>query len=99
MLEDFVALKPGDTIVQNGATSIVGQCVIQLARVRGLHMFTESELEVKCVKNLLGDIPEPLLGLNCIGGNAATMAKGGTMVTYGGMSKPITVSTTYFIFK
>ncbi|VFQ98884.1 unnamed protein product [Cuscuta campestris] len=37
MLEDFVALKSGDSIVQNGATSIVGQCVIQLARVRGIH--------------------------------------------------------------
>ncbi|KAG5578577.1 hypothetical protein H5410_058711 [Solanum commersonii] len=37
MLEDFIALKSGDTIVQNGATSIVGQCVIQLARLRGIH--------------------------------------------------------------
>ncbi|XP_055835902.1 enoyl-[acyl-carrier-protein] reductase, mitochondrial-like isoform X2 [Solanum dulcamara] len=130
MLEDFVDLKPGDTIVQNGATSIVGQCVIQLARVRGIHsvniirdkpgsdeikekltklgadkVFTESELEVKGVKSLLGDIPEPRLGLNCVGGNAATMVvkflkQGGSMVTYGGMSKkPITISTTYFIFK
>ncbi|KAH0710707.1 hypothetical protein KY284_012134 [Solanum tuberosum] len=130
MLEDFVALKSGDTIVQNGATSIVGQCVIQLARIRGIHsiniirdkpesdkikekliklgankVFTESELEVKGVKNLLGDIPKPSLGLNCIGGNAANMVvkflkQGGTMVTYGGMSKkPITISTPYFIFK
>lgn len=130
MLEDFVTLKPGDTIVQNGATSIVGQCVIQLAQVRGIHsiniirdkpgsdeikekliklgadkVFTESELEVKGVKSLLGDIPEPRLGLNCIGGNAATMVvkflkQGGTMVTYGGMSKKsITISTASFIFK
>ncbi|MCD9641471.1 hypothetical protein HAX54_027666 [Datura stramonium] len=37
MLHEFVTLKPGDTIVQNGATSMVGQCVIQLARVRGIH--------------------------------------------------------------
>ncbi|XP_023523002.1 enoyl-[acyl-carrier-protein] reductase, mitochondrial-like [Cucurbita pepo subsp. pepo] len=37
MLEDFVSLKAGDSIVQNGATSIVGQCVIQLARIRGIH--------------------------------------------------------------
>ena len=27
----------GDAIVQNGATSIVGQCIIQLARIRGIH--------------------------------------------------------------
>ncbi|MBA0794807.1 hypothetical protein Gohar_019099 [Gossypium harknessii] len=37
MLEDFTTLSAGDSIVQNGATSIVGQCVIQLARYRGIH--------------------------------------------------------------
>ncbi|KAF0889856.1 hypothetical protein E2562_033245 [Oryza meyeriana var. granulata] len=37
MLRDFVNLTPGDTLVQNGATSIVGQCVIQLAKLHGLH--------------------------------------------------------------
>ncbi|XP_055833142.1 enoyl-[acyl-carrier-protein] reductase, mitochondrial-like [Solanum dulcamara] len=130
MLEDFVALKSGDTIVQNGATSIVGQCVVQLARLRGIHsiniirdragsdeakanlkqlgadeVYTESQLEVKNVRGLLGNIPEPVLGFNCVGGNAASLIlkflkQGGTMVTYGGMSKkPITVSTSSFIFK
>ncbi|KAK6271880.1 PREDICTED: probable trans-2-enoyl-CoA reductase, mitochondrial isoform X1 [Theobroma cacao] len=141
MLEDFVTLNSGDSIVQNGATSIVGQCVIQLARFRGIHsiniirdragseevkerlkafgadeVFTESQLEVKNVKGLLvssfmdtllliSNIPEPTLGFNCVGGNAASLVlkflrQGGTMVTYGGMSKkPITVSTSSFIFK
>ncbi|KAK4408889.1 Enoyl-[acyl-carrier-protein] reductase, mitochondrial [Sesamum angolense] len=130
MLEDFVDLKSGDAVVQNGATSIVGQCIVQLARVRGLHsiniirdragsnevkqklkelgadeVFTESQLDVKNVKSLLADIPEPALGFNCVGGNAASLVlkflkHGGTMVTYGGMSKkPITVSTSSFIFK
>ncbi|KAL2239493.1 probable trans-2-enoyl-CoA reductase, mitochondrial [Sesamum indicum] len=130
MLEDFVDLKSGDAVVQNGATSIVGQCIIQLARVRGIHsiniirdragsdevkqklkelgadeVFTESQLDVKNVKSLLADIPEPALGFNCVGGNAASLVLkflkyGGTMVTYGGMSKkPITVSTSSFIFK
>ncbi|WRX33399.1 Alcohol dehydrogenase-like [Theobroma cacao] len=130
MLEDFVTLNSGDSIVQNGATSIVGQCVIQLARFRGIHsiniirdragseevkerlkafgadeVFTESQLEVKNVKGLLSNIPEPALGFNCVGGNAASLVlkflrQGGTMVTYGGMSKkPITVSTSSFIFK
>ncbi|CAN1825506.1 Enoyl-[acyl-carrier-protein] reductase, mitochondrial [Linum perenne] len=37
MLEDFTTLSPGDCVVQNGATSIVGQCVVQLAHLRGLH--------------------------------------------------------------
>ncbi|CAL9776687.1 unnamed protein product [Musa acuminata subsp. burmannicoides] len=130
MLEDFVKLSPGDTIIQNGATSIVGQCVIQLARIQGVHsvniirdrvgseeakgklknlgadeVYTESQLEVKNIKSLLGDLPEPILGFNCVGGSAASLVlkllrQGGTMVTYGGMSrKPVTVPTSAFIFK
>ncbi|XP_037440586.1 enoyl-[acyl-carrier-protein] reductase, mitochondrial-like [Triticum dicoccoides] len=130
MLQDFVKLKPGDAIVQNGSTSIVGQCVIQLAKVQGIRtiniirdrpgseeakeklkqlgadeVFTESQLDVKNVKSLLGALPEPALGFNCVGGNAASLIlkllrQGGTMVTYGGMSKkPVTVSTSSFIFK
>ncbi|CAA7038201.1 unnamed protein product [Microthlaspi erraticum] len=130
MLEDFVVLNSGDSVVQNGATSIVGQCVIQLAKLRGIstinlirdragsdeakeslkalgadEVFSESQLNVKNVKSLLGNLPEPSLGFNCVGGSAASLVlkflrDGGTMVTYGGMSKkPITVSTTSFIFK
>uniref|UniRef100_A0A7C8YHS5 Enoyl-[acyl-carrier-protein] reductase, mitochondrial n=1 Tax=Opuntia streptacantha TaxID=393608 RepID=A0A7C8YHS5_OPUST len=130
MLQDFVQLNSGDAVVQNGATSIVGQCVLQLARHQGVgsiniirdragadqvkenlkklgadEVFTESQLEMKNVKDLLGNLPEPALGFNCVGGNAATLVlkflrNGGTMVTYGGMSKkPITVSTSSFIFK
>ncbi|XVF68638.1 hypothetical protein PTKIN_Ptkin11bG0017500 [Pterospermum kingtungense] len=130
MLEDFTTLNSGDSIVQNGATSIVGQCVIQLAKTRGIHsvniirdragsdevkerlkalgadeVFTESQLVVKNVKGLLSNIPEPALGFNCVGGNAASLVlkflrQSGTMVTYGGMSKkPVTVSTSSFIFK
>ncbi|XP_028783828.1 enoyl-[acyl-carrier-protein] reductase, mitochondrial [Neltuma alba] len=130
MLEDYTTLNPGDSIVQNGATSMVGKCVIQIAQSRGVHninivrdragidevkeklkklgadeVYTESQLEVKNVKSLLGDMPEPSLGFNCVGGNSASLVlkflrQGGTMVTYGGMSKkPITVSTSSFIFK
>jgi trans-2-enoyl-CoA reductase len=36
MLHDFVALKPGDWVIQNAANSAVGRCVIQLARQLGL---------------------------------------------------------------
>lgn len=130
MLEDFVKLTSGDTIVQNGATSIVGQCIIQLAKINGVSsiniirdrpgseevkektkklgadmVYTESQLSVKNIKTLLGDIPEPLLGFNCVGGDSASLVlkflrQGGTMVTYGGMAKkPITISTSSFIFK
>ena len=35
MLLDFVKLKEGDWVVQNGGNSGVGQNVIQLARIRG----------------------------------------------------------------
>ncbi|XP_058780165.1 enoyl-[acyl-carrier-protein] reductase, mitochondrial-like [Vicia villosa] len=130
MLEECITLNSGDAIVQNGATSMVGQCVIQLAKSRGIHsiniirdspgvdevkerlkdlgadeVFTENELEGKNVKSLLGGIPEPALGFNCVGGNSASMVlkflrQRGTMLTYGGMSKkPVTVSTSSFIFK
>ena len=37
MLRDFVSLKPGDWIIQNGANSGVGQAVIQIAREMGVH--------------------------------------------------------------
>ena len=32
MLSDFVELKPGDTVIQNGANSAVGQAVIQIGK-------------------------------------------------------------------
>lgn len=37
MLLDFVALKPGDTVIQNGGNSAVGQAVIQLCRIWNLN--------------------------------------------------------------
>ncbi|XP_039161975.1 enoyl-[acyl-carrier-protein] reductase, mitochondrial-like, partial [Eucalyptus grandis] len=76
-----------------------------LKKLGAKEVFTESQLEIKNVKSLLGDLKEPALRLNCVGGNAASLVmkflrRGGTMVTYGGMSKkPITVSTPSFIFK
>ena len=37
LLNDFVPLRAGDWIIQNAATSCVGRCVIQLAKVYGYH--------------------------------------------------------------
>jgi len=37
MLKDFGQLKPGDTVIQNGANSACGQSVIQLCRAWGIH--------------------------------------------------------------
>lgn len=36
LLHEFIALKPGDWVVQNAANSAVGRCVIQLAHSLGL---------------------------------------------------------------
>lgn len=36
LLRDFVSLKPGDVIIQNGANSMVGLAVIQMARDMGV---------------------------------------------------------------
>ncbi|VDN17364.1 unnamed protein product [Gongylonema pulchrum] len=58
MLKDFVELKPGDLVVQNGANSSVGRAVIQLARNWGLRTinvirerpdFTEIANELKAL--------------------------------------------------
>ena len=37
MLRDYVQLKPGDWIIQNGANSMVGLSVIQMAKEMGVH--------------------------------------------------------------
>lgn len=34
LLEDFESLKEGDVVIQNGASSMVGSCVIQIAKQR-----------------------------------------------------------------
>jgi len=127
MLENFVNLQPGDVVVQNGATSAVGQEVIQLARskgVRTVNIIRERpnwEETVSWLRALGADVvstearakqdlkeaglPEPVLGLNCVGGSAATtvaklLREGGTMLTYGGMSmKPVQLPTSLLIFK
>jgi trans-2-enoyl-CoA reductase len=39
MLLDFVALAPGDVIIQNAANSGVGESVIQLAKLWGFKTF------------------------------------------------------------
>lgn len=118
LLHDFVDLKPGDVIIQNGANSMVGLAVIQIARERGIKTInvvrsarpeidttlrllanlggdvniTDDYLNSFAFKEILADLPPVKLGLNCVGGHVGTdvarcLAKGGTMVTYGGMAK------------
>ena len=37
MLRDFVSLRPGDWVIQNGSNSGVGQAVVQIAASMGLN--------------------------------------------------------------
>uniref|UniRef100_UPI0023DD4904 enoyl-[acyl-carrier-protein] reductase, mitochondrial isoform X6 n=1 Tax=Callithrix jacchus TaxID=9483 RepID=UPI0023DD4904 len=69
------------------------------------HVITEEELRRPEIKNLFKDMPQPRLALNCVGGKSSTellrqLARGGTMVTYGGMAKqPVIASVSLLIFK
>ncbi|KAJ6964200.1 hypothetical protein NC652_002467 [Populus alba x Populus x berolinensis] len=98
---------PADLHLQSSSSYRVGsdEAREMLKRLGADEVFTESQLEVKNIKGLLTNLPEPALGFNCVGGNSASLVlkflrHGGTMVTYGGMSKkPITASTSSFIFK
>ena len=131
MLTDYVDLKAGDVVMQNGANSAVGQAVIQLARERKVttvnivrnrpdiqdlvqmlkalgadHVITEDFCRSPEMKPFMKSLSSaPRLALNGVGGQSATellrsLAQGGAMVTYGGMSrKPVTVPTGVLIFK
>lgn len=65
LLNDFVDLKPGDVIIQNGANSMVGLLVIQLAKMRGIQTINlirqrpNYELTVQRLKELGADIVMP----------------------------------------
>jgi len=130
LLNDFVQLKKGDVVIQNGATSQVGQTLLQLAKLRGittiniiraqrpdaentierLKMYsgglvvTDDYVGTPEYRKLVSDLPKPKLALNCVGGRIATemartLAPGGVMVTYGGMSqKSVELPTSLFIF-
>ncbi|XP_009450532.3 enoyl-[acyl-carrier-protein] reductase, mitochondrial isoform X5 [Pan troglodytes] len=69
------------------------------------HVITEEELRRPKMKNFFKDMPQPRLALNCVGGKSSTellrqLARGGTMVTYGGMAKqPVVASVSLLIFK
>lgn len=118
LLRDFGNLKAGDVIMQNGANSMVGLAVIQIARLMGIKTVNiirsnrpRAGKMLKLLSDLGGDLnvfdeqvntpafhatlskyPPCKLAFNCIGGDATTnmircLAPGGTVVTYGGMSK------------
>ncbi|KAF7286823.1 hypothetical protein GWI33_003880 [Rhynchophorus ferrugineus] len=129
MLRDFARLKPGDTVIQNGANSACGQNVIQLCanwgfktvnivrdrpdidelrnyltKLGATYVLTEDELRITDIFKS-GQIDKPKLALNCVGGKNALecsrhLQNGGSMVTYGGMSRePLNIPTSALIFK
>uniref|UniRef100_A0A915PHN5 Enoyl-[acyl-carrier-protein] reductase, mitochondrial n=1 Tax=Setaria digitata TaxID=48799 RepID=A0A915PHN5_9BILA len=112
MLKDFVNLKAGDLVVQNGANSSVGRFVMQLCKLWGIRTVNiirnreNLDTLIKELKEIGGDEPKNAqLALNCVGGRSTMLLSNclsskGVMVTYGGMSrKPVEVPTGPFIFK
>jgi trans-2-enoyl-CoA reductase len=131
LLEDFETLNKGDVVIQNGANSMVGQCVLQLAKLKGVKTIniireerpgydqlvermkqyggyvvcSDKYMRTAPFRELIKDLPQPKLALNCTGGETVTemsrlLAPGGTLVTYGGMSRrPVTVPTSALLFK
>jgi trans-2-enoyl-CoA reductase len=131
LLKDFDDLKPGDVIMQNGANSMVGLCVVQMAREKGIKTINivrsdrpdadkmtrllanlggdvnvlDTQVNTSMMKEIMQDLPPCRLALNCVGGETTTemmrcLAVGGTLVTYGGMSKrPISVPVDLMTYK
>ena len=71
ILHDFVSLKPGDVIIQNGANSMVGFALLQIAREKGVRTINivrndrpDVDSVLKLLSNLGGDvnIPSDYLG-------------------------------------
>uniref|UniRef100_Q5RBL3 Enoyl-[acyl-carrier-protein] reductase, mitochondrial n=1 Tax=Pongo abelii TaxID=9601 RepID=Q5RBL3_PONAB len=66
-------------------------------------VITEEELRRPEMKNFFKEMPQPRLALNCVGGKSSTellrqLARGGTMVTYGGMAKqPVIASVVSWV--
>jgi len=62
LLEDFADLKAGDVIIQNGANSMVGLAVVQIAKSRGIKTINiirdrpDYENTVNLIKGLGGDV-------------------------------------------
>lgn len=132
LVEDFVDLQEGDVVIQNCASGMVGQTVMQICNRRGIKTINIVEpidedalsLLVERMKGfggdlvvpsnyvltsefrkLISDMPKPKLALDGAGGPSATelarlLGKGGTMVSYGAMSrKPIQIPSSLMIFK
>uniref|UniRef100_A0A3Q0SGL4 Enoyl-[acyl-carrier-protein] reductase, mitochondrial n=1 Tax=Amphilophus citrinellus TaxID=61819 RepID=A0A3Q0SGL4_AMPCI len=81
------------------------QLSYRLKAIGASHVIKEEALRKPEIKELFKTCPKPKLALNGVGGKSATellrhLQVGGSMVTYGGMSKqPVTVPVSALIFK
>lgn len=77
----------------------------RLKAIGASHVIKEETLRRPEIKELFKTCPKPKLALNGVGGKSATellrhLKIGGSMVTYGGMSKqPVTIPVSALIFK
>jgi len=76
LLRDFEKLKPGDVVMQNGANSMVGLAVIQMAREMGLKTVNiirsdrpDADSTIRLLTNLGGDVNVTDLYVNAHGFN------------------------------
>jgi NADPH:quinone reductase-like Zn-dependent oxidoreductase len=125
MLHVFTALRRGEWIVQNAATSGVGRAVIEIAKAEGwktLNVVRRPEavgvLRALGADAVVVDGPDfaeeagellsgaqPRLGLNAVGGAAATrlaglLAESSRLITYGAMSREaLKVPNGFLIFR
>jgi len=125
LLHEFAALRPGEWVLQNAATSAVGRAVIEIAQSRGWKtlnvvrrpeaaeglralgadaVVVDNEDMAAAAKEVLGGAA-PRMALNAVGGVSATrlaglLASGGTLVTYGAMSKEaLKIPNGFLIFR
>ena len=130
MLEQFVALEPGQWVIQNAANSGVGVALVAIAHARGLRTINVVRREsaapqltaagadvvlvdgpdlakrVRAALGAAGAEPATLrLGIDAVGGQATarlarSVAEGGTVVSYGGLSgEPCTIEARDTIFR
>uniref|UniRef100_A0A8C8DRP0 Enoyl-[acyl-carrier-protein] reductase, mitochondrial n=1 Tax=Oryzias sinensis TaxID=183150 RepID=A0A8C8DRP0_9TELE len=82
-----------------------GQLCERLKAIGATHVIKEEALRRPEIKEVFKSCPKPKLALNGVGGKSATellrhLQTGGSMVTYGGMSRqPVTVPVSALIFK
>ena len=80
------------------------ETIAQLKALGATHVVVEDTMNESTTKQWLKSLPKPRVAFNSVGGMssaslAAYLADGGTLITFGGMSKrPVTIPTGKFIF-